>query len=129
MFAPTIVFFAFSGALQICGFHEASGGEPPSVWIAKLAQVHKDQSIADRPDRKPAASAPVAAPPPPRATEARAQPHRSSMLVLWFFLMSIALILSTGLGVYMAFAYKRDRKVIVLLLGLGTVIPIASLFL
>ena len=128
LFAPTIVFFAFSGALQVLGLHEASSGESAPGWIAKLAQIHKDQSIAERPARKPSPRPdPAAAPRPP--AEPHAQPHHSTVLVVWFLVMAIGLMCSTGLGIYMAFAYKRDRMVIAGLLAAGIAIPIISLFL
>jgi hypothetical protein len=43
--APSILFFAGTGALQLFSLHEAHGSyEPPSV-IEALAKVHKDQMI------------------------------------------------------------------------------------
>jgi hypothetical protein len=123
LFAPTIVFFALSGAFQILKLHE--GGGP--AWIAKLGQIHKDQTIAEVPARKaPPASA---APKPAEPRVERAEPHRSTVLVVWFLAMALGLLISSGLGIYMAFAYKRDRVVIVSLLAAGTVIPIVSCFL
>jgi hypothetical protein len=127
LFAPTILFFAFSGAMQVLGLHEASGGESAPAWIAKLAQIHKDQSVAEMPHRKSAPRPdPTASPRPP---DVHAQPHRSTLLVIWFLVMAISLTISTGLGIYMAFAYKRDRIVIASLLAAGTLIPIMSLSL
>jgi hypothetical protein len=120
LFAPTIVFFALSGAFQILGMHEGNGA---SAVIAKLAQIHKDQSIAELPARKPPAH-PEAAPP----AQPRTPPHRSPVLIVWFLIMAVGLIASTGLGIYMAFAYKRDRVVILALLAAGTAIPIIGVF-
>jgi hypothetical protein len=130
LFAPSILFFAFSGAFQICGLHEGDG--PP--WIARIALVHKDQllSAPKRSPRPPGAAAkpdaakPEAARPasPPRE---RAQP--SQPLKAFFLLMALGLMTSTGLGIYLAFGYKRDRVTIIGLLAAGTILPIVALFL
>ncbi len=110
-------------ALQILGLHE---GRDASPVIAKLAQIHKDQIVEDRP------SAPRPAPPPasaaPKPAVEKVAPHRSQLLVIWFLLMAVGLLASTSLGIYMAFAYKRDRVVILSLLAAGTAIPVIGLF-
>ena len=63
-FAPSIVFFAFSGAMQILGLHEGSGA---MGWVTKLSQIHKDQSIGST-ERRARPPGPAAAPvDPPRA--------------------------------------------------------------
>jgi uncharacterized iron-regulated membrane protein len=43
-FAPSVIFFAFSGALQTFSLHESKepGSHNPE-WIAKMAEIHKDQ--------------------------------------------------------------------------------------
>lgn len=130
LFAPSIVFFALSGAFQICGLHEDDG----PAWIARLALVHKDQLISAprRPPRQPDAAPRADAGKPDAARPAsppRERPHPSQPLKAFFLLMSLGLIASTGLGVYLAFGYKRDRLTVVGLLVAGTVVPIVALFL
>ena len=142
LFAPTILFFALSGALQVFGLHEAEAGKPAPAWISKLAEIHKDQSISPLPERKPAGApapaashAPDAAPsqtaaaPSPAKPAARPQPHRSIPLMLWFAALAVGLVASTGFGIYMAFAYKRDRVTVLGLLAAGIVLPILFAFL
>jgi hypothetical protein len=122
-FAPAIIFFAFSGALQTFSFHEAEPGSTyhPPVWIQKLAQIHKKQTIQIR--QKPPA------PPQGRRNERetprpKIQQPLSTTLLKWFvFLMALGLITTSTLGVYMAFQYTRDRRMIWALLVLGTIIP------
>lgn len=128
LFAPSLIFFALSGTLQMFGLHEAEGGQPPPAWIAKLAEVHKIQSIDAQPARapRPPAAAPAASPAP---RVERAQPHRSIPLLVWFVGLAAGLVASTGFGIYMAFAYKRDRAVVLGLLAAGIVIPIVLAFL
>ena len=123
LFAPSIIFFALSGALQILGLHE---GRDASPVIAKLAQIHKDQTVEDRSAAPRPAAKPVDATPKPVVE--KVAPHRSQLLVVWFLLMAVGLLTSTGLGIYMAFAYKRDRVVILALLGAGIAVPVVGLF-
>lgn len=122
-FAPAIIFFALTGALQTFNFHEAQPGSTyqPPVWIQKLAQLHKKQTAQIR-QRPPA--------PPQGRREERETPRPkppqplSTTLLKWFvFVMSLGLITTSLLGVYMAFQYNRDRRMIWALLALGTVIP------
>jgi hypothetical protein len=66
-FAPSIIFFAFSGALQTFSLHE---GDHPQKWIETMGEVHKNQ----RPPAwmKPAAQQQNPAANPPRPPEAAA---------------------------------------------------------
>ena len=48
---------------------------------------------------------------------------------MWFVGLAVGLVASTGFGIYMAFAYKRDRAVVLGLLAAGIVIPIVLAFL
>lgn len=125
LFAPSILFFALSGAFQIYGLHEGDG----PAWIARLALVHKDQllSAPSRPPRPVEAAAKPEAGRP--ASPPRERAHPSQPLKAFFLLMSLGLMTSTGLGIYLAFGYKRDRVTIVGLLIAGTIIPIVALFL
>lgn len=130
LFAPSILFFALSGAFQVCGLHEGDG----PAWIARLALVHKDQllSAPSRPPR-PAEAAPKADAPKPEAARPasppRERPHPSQPLKAFFFVMALGLMASTGLGIYLAYGYKRDRVTVIGLLVAGTIIPIVTLFL
>jgi hypothetical protein len=122
-FAPTIIFFCLSGMLQMCGLHE---GRDASTLVARLAQIHKSQTM-DLPRRRPpppAAAARVDAPPPPSPEG----PSQSVPLKIFFLLMAISLIGSSCAGVYMAVQYKRDRRVIAGLLIAGILLPILFLF-
>ena len=52
--APSLLFSAFTGAMQTAGLHEAIPGSnyKPAAWIVKLAQLHKKQTV-EVPVRKP----------------------------------------------------------------------------
>lgn len=128
-FAPMILLFAISGALQTFRLQEAKGyGGPPPNWIVWLASVHKDQG----PPREPRAEKPKAPgeAAKPRAEAPRTGPKRPSPLPLKIFvvLLSIALAVSTIMGIVIALANRSMRRVSIVLLVLGTVAPIVLLW-
>src|SRR5580698_2249190 len=59
LIAPSVLFFALTGALQIFNLHEAHGTYTPALLIEKLSAVHKDQVFEASHDH----SAPNDAPP------------------------------------------------------------------
>jgi hypothetical protein len=145
-FAPTILFFAFSGALQTFSLHENKGAGPyePPAWIVAIASIHKDQALPhpkagrhhadadadaddhdhDAPAAKPDAHA-------DHDADAAPEPARPSPLPLKIFvlLLSIGLMVSTVLGVWIALKMRAMRRLTLLLLAAGTIAPIALLFL
>ncbi|MGZ5038645.1 MAG: hypothetical protein ACXWGU_15035 [Usitatibacter sp.] len=120
-FAPTIVFFAFSGILQVFKLHESYRETPGAQgdWIAWMAQVHKEQSLA--PPR----------PAPARKTEAAApekeREPRSTAMKGFTALMGASLIATTFLGLCIAFNYPRRRMGFGVALALGLLAPIVLL--
>lgn len=128
-FAPMILLFSVSGALQTFRLQEARGygGTPPN-WIVWLASVHKDQG----PPRAPRADKPKAAgeAAKPRSEGERAGPKRPSPLPLKIFVvaLAIALAFSTITGVVIALSIRSMRRVSIALLVAGTVVPIALLW-
>jgi hypothetical protein len=131
LFAPAIIFFAFSGALQTFSFHESEPGSTyqPPIWIQKLAQLHKKQTIQVRPKRQDAPG--LAKPESPirrgesETSKPPVQQPLSTTLMKWFaFALSLGLITTSLLGIYMAFQYNRSRRVIWILLALGTIMPV-----
>ena len=138
-FAPSIIFFALSGALQLFGLHEGHPGETyqPPVWVAKLGSIHKNQTLSERhgpppglagEQRRPpeAAQAGVRQASDGRRRNENREESKSTFALKWFFLaMAIGLVFTTCLGIYMAFKYNRSRVVIWSLLLSGTVIPAA----
>lgn len=152
LFAPSLIFFAISGSLMMFGLHESSS---TPAWLEKLSEVHKTQSIDDRPTRaakptdvvngagaartervavrdsgKPDAVSDAAPARTRTSTEpARSPLHRSLPLMLWFAALAVGLITTAVVGVYLAFAYKRDRATVWGLLAAGVVIPVILAFL
>lgn len=131
--APSLLFFAVTGMLQLFKLHEAEGGYRPLPVIEKLGQVHIHQTYALRPvrARPPTAQpAPVAAPAPAApAAEEKGAPLGET-LVKWIFLvMAAGMTLSGVLGVWMALSNTRQRRLTLVLLAAGTVLPILVLAL
>jgi hypothetical protein len=107
-FAPLIILFALSGALQTFRLQESpkGGTYTPPAWIVKLADMHKDQRAAHGPGTS------------------------RSLPLQWFVVvMSAGLIISSLLGIYMAFKYNRGKRVTFGLIILGLIIPLALLYL
>ena len=124
--APAVLFFAFTGGLQVFGLHETSRSSDykPPAWLAVAGQLHKKQTDV-MPVRKP--RPPEAAPPSsnPVKPDAPITPVRHPLpLKIFSAFVSFALFVSTLLGLYMAYRYTRKHLLISALLILGTVVPV-----
>jgi hypothetical protein len=131
--APSVLFFAATGALQIFNLHEAHGSYRPAVLLEKLSAVHKDQ-VFEQPhehDAPPSASVPVAgAAGNPPADDDEDKPSASTMALKWFFLcVSIGLFCSTLIGIWMGTTQTRKKSLAWSLLVAGTLLPILLLVL
>jgi len=133
--APSVIFFALTGALQIFSFHEAHGGYQPPALLEKLARVHKDQ-VFERDEHHQ--------PPPPTADARdepgadgeraeRAQPDEAgpgglTLALKWFFLL-VALVLTTSsaLGLWIGLTHITRKRVSALLLCGGCLVPLLLL--
>ena len=141
-FAPAILFFAFSGALQTFSLHENKGGGPyqPPAWIVALASVHKDQHL---PYPKPPATtqedgaqdegAPGKSAHGPEAHKAPAAhpQRRRSALPLKIFVLAVAigLIATALIGLWIGLSNRTTRRNTLIMMALGTLAPVALLFL
>src|SRR5471032_677790 len=47
--APSVLFFAFTGSLQLFSLHEAHGAYTPPPIVEALGRVHKDQVLKQKP--------------------------------------------------------------------------------
>jgi hypothetical protein len=127
LIAPSVVFFALTGAAQLFHLHEAHGTYHPAPLIEKLGAVHKDQmfELAHEHDPAPAEATPGHELP---AAE-QDKPERPVTLALkWFFLLvALGLATSTCLGVWMALTQTRSRGLAWVLLAAGCLIPLTLL--
>lgn len=134
-FAPTLLLFSLSGALQTYRWQEPKGyGGTPPAWIVWMAAVHKDQM----PPRPPRAEGPEAAPAAKAAFQAKAPaargpekkgPGRRQGLMLFVGLFGLGLFLSTLFGLAIALANRATRRVNLVILAAGTLIPLLLLYL
>ncbi len=130
-FAPAILFFAFSGMLQTFSFHEAKGyaGAPPPGWIATIGSIHKDQRLprakvsgGDKEHRDEAGKSAS----PPRPTRPAIAPG-TLPLKIFTGIMSIGLMFSALLGITIALTNRTTRRVSLIMLAAGTLLPIGLL--
>jgi hypothetical protein len=127
--APSLLFFAITGALQT--FRIPDQKEAPAV-LQKLARLHKDDVFAVKPVRpkKPEAAGGHDKAKAEKPPEAKPQPKPSTEVLKWFFAtVSVAIAVSTLLGLWMALAYSRQKLVIWILLIAGAAAPILILAL
>jgi hypothetical protein len=101
-FAPMLMFFLISGSLQTFGLHEASksGNYVPPAIIKLFSDVHKDQ----------------------RWGEGKLAPRSSVPLKWLIILMSAGLLVTTVLGILMAFKYTKPW-IVWTCLFIGVAIP------
>lgn len=138
-FAPMIILFAFSGALQTFRLQEEEGwGSQPPAWIEWMATIHMDSKLAKAkateakaPETAQAApgnpdvvkAATPATPEPPKRPKANKLPMQIFTVV-----MSVALLLSTCLGITIAFNTRATRRGSLVMLALGALVPLAVLY-
>ena len=134
-FAPSIIFFAFTGALQTFSLHEnkVPGSHHPE-WIANLAEIHKDQRLRQKkPKPSPSEQPETASTSRPATSRTIVEPARHTRptlpLKIFVLFLSVGLISTCSLGIYMAFKYNRDRRLIGALLIIGIFLPVCLLFL
>jgi len=138
--APSLLFFAFTGALQTFSLHETTRGSSykPPAWAVTLAQIHKKQTPvvpvrklppSDKFAADKAAPMPTPAPQqpnsPPKATDATTpRSHNPLPLKIFFLLVAIGLFISTLTGLTMAYRFIRNRLLITAILFAGILIPV-----
>jgi hypothetical protein len=131
--APSVLFFAVTGSLQLFSLHEAHGDYRPPALIEKLASVHKDQVFELRHHDAPAdPKAEPGAPPSDAAPPAGAQEDDKTAPATWllkgfFLLVAISLAVSASLGLWIGLTQTRRKRVAWLLVIAGTLIPVVLL--
>ncbi|MDB5439407.1 MAG: hypothetical protein JWM33_1834 [Caulobacteraceae bacterium] len=126
--APMLLFWASTGALQVFRIPD----KHPQAVIAKLASVHKTSTYAGKAARAAppaakggaAASAPKAAPAPKKPAPVK---PATTALKWYFALASVLLMISTLVGLWMAFAHHRRRGLLWLILAAGAAVPVGLL--
>ena len=131
-FAPAILFFAVSGAVQTFRLTEEKGwGGPPPAAFVWMASVHKDQTLPQAKGPKPdAAGAQHADDHGDDHHEGGPGPGPSPFpLKIFVVLLSLGLIASTLLGLTIALTNSATRRISIVLVVAGTVLPLLLLLL
>ena len=135
-FAPMILLFALSGALQTFRLQETHNpaAPPPPAWIVWMASVHKDQSLprvsSPKGEGGPKAKAGADHDRPAGGGEVKQPPKHSTLpLKIFVALLSAGLFLSTLLGVAIALNSRAARRNSIIALVAGTILPLVLLFL
>jgi len=132
LIAPSVLFFAVTGALQIFNLHETHAGYRPPVLLEKLSAVHKDQVFEQphehHPQEEPDTARgkpPSTEPPQPKQEDAKSVP---TMALKWFFaLVALGLAVSTVIGLWIALTQMRAKSIAWRLLSAGVLIPVILL--
>lgn len=150
--APSVLFFACTGSLQLFSLHEKHGDYTPPPLVDMLGRIHKDQVTRGKP--KPAAAHAAAAPgerqhhdaddamgaadhhaaaPDDHTADhhdhAAAPPWSVVALKFTFLTVALGLITSTLLGLWMGLTHVRRRGAVIGLFVAGAVLPVLLLAL
>jgi len=129
LIAPSVLFFAVTGALQLFSLHEAHGNYTPPPIIEKLSSIHKDQVFAmGHHHAAPKAKAPGAAP-PPADDDDKLKTSTLILKIYFFWVVALGLVVSTLLGLWMGLTHPLRRRAAWILVAIGAVIPIGLLLL
>jgi hypothetical protein len=131
-FAPTILFFAITGGLQMFGLHETSRGSsylPPDILV-HLSQLHKkgtlylpSRKVAPPNSTKPGGAKPDAPKLEPAKPTQTPPPPNSLPMKMFFAATALALAVSTCTGLVMSWNYARRKLIVLLTLAAGVVVP------
>ena len=128
-FAPAIIFFSISGALQTFHLHEEKGyGTTPPKWIVWLASVHKDQEPPHEAKSPPDLRGKHKVDPRPSGPTAAALPNPLP-LKIFVLLMALGLLLSALVGLTIALANRVTRRRYLAILVAGAIAPMVLLWL
>jgi hypothetical protein len=135
LIAPSVLFFAFSGTLQLFSLHEAHGPYHPPAFLQMLGNLHKDQ-VLTKPE-KHRSSTPAGSLKESGKVE-HARPFVSgddgarmikTYVLKWFFaLVAVGLFVSTGFGLWIGLRYSRTPRLSWILLFAGAAIPLLIIF-
>ncbi len=125
--APAVLFFSFSGLIQVIGIQDQRDPPPPG-WISYMAGIHKHQAAP-----KPRKATPADAPKPDGAKRGGSEhdEHGGGLTPLKIFalLVAIGLFITTSIGLVVALTNRVLRQVSWIMLALGVAIPVALILL
>ena len=122
--APAILFFAFSGSIQVLGWQDLRN-PPPAAWVSAIAGIHKHQMLPKPRPAEPARKPSVARP----AGDDDHDHGGLSPLKLFALLVAIGLFTTTLIGLTIALGTRAMRSKALIALGLGIAVPVVLLVL
>jgi hypothetical protein len=132
--APSVLFFALTGGVQLFSLHEAHGHYEPPAIIEKLSSVHKDQVFAlgdhhdqPAPDNETGNTDASAAPRAGAEEDGDKRGLSTILLKSFFLVVALGLTLSAALGLWMGLTQTRNKQTAWILVAAGTFIPVVLL--
>jgi hypothetical protein len=121
--APSVIFFALTGATQLYGLHEAHGHYRPPAIVEKLSSLHKDQVFAFGHHHEPP---PAAADKPGAPQDDDDDKDETSTVILrgFFLVVALGLAFSSAFGAWMGLTQIRRPRLASGLLISGALIPV-----
>jgi len=120
--APAILFFAFSGLIQVLGWQDQRN-PPPAAWVSAIAGIHKKQALPKprpaEPTRKSAGAA--------RLGSGGHDADAFTPLKIFALLTAIGLFVTTLIGLTIALGTRNMRRKSLIALALGIVVPVVLL--
>jgi hypothetical protein len=120
--APAILFFAFSGLIQVLGWQDQRN-PPPAAWVSAIAGIHKKQALPKPRPAEPARKSAGAARPGSGGHDADA----FTPLKIFALLTAIGLFVTTLIGLTIALGARNMRRKSLIALALGIVVPVVLL--
>ena len=133
--APSLMFFALSGALQT--FRIPDRADAPMALV-KVARLHKDDVFAPKPVKAPRPAQPQAhgepgaaiGKPRPPAAQSPPKPGPYTTALKWYFsIASVIMAITTALGIWMALAFGRRKGWMAATLLAGAAAPVVLVLL
>jgi hypothetical protein len=126
--APAILFFSFSGFIQVIGIQDQRNPAPPA-WVSYIAGIHKHQ-MPPKPRKAPPADA--AKPDGPKRGGGEHDDHDHggfTPLKIFALLTAIGLFLTTLIGLTIALGNRATRRTAFVMLALGIAVPVVLILL
>ncbi|HEX4693344.1 hypothetical protein [Sphingomonas sp.] len=120
--APAVLFYTFSGFIQVLGWQDQRNPAPPA-WVSWIAGIHKKQ-VAPKP--RPAAPAKPASAParPPGGPDGDDHDHEAFVpLKIFALLTALGLFVTTMIGLAVALGTRSTRRTATIVLVAGIVVP------
>jgi hypothetical protein len=131
--APSVLFFALTGATQLFSLHEEHGDYKPPPIVEKLSSVHKDQVFAlgghhAQPAPEIGSGEPGVGSAPGSVDEDGDKHELPTLLLKSFFLVvALGLTLSATLGLLIGLTQTRSKRTAWIIVIAGTLLPVGLL--